>query len=330
MVIIILLISCSSATMRKVQWMIYALLGVMTLAPANARCDPLTISTTSQIVYPGENQDFAFTDHGQTISEKQIKFRTNNIIASTVWLVGFYGSKYWWKDGLTSDFHVVDEGWFGENTYAGGADKLGHVYTAYVGTRLLTKAFVWAGNTPDAALRLSTKTMLGTMLGIEVLDGFSNAFSFSKEDAIADILGATLGYHLEKYPNLNELLDFRVLYWPSDEAKSLGQYDPIEDSSGQTYILALKAKGIPLLRKYALARYLELAIGYGSRGYQPGNGGFERSRHLYFGISLNMSEVLSRTVFRNNQKPGRIQRITDTTLKYIQLPGTVLAADHKL
>jgi len=319
-----------SATVRKFQWIVCALLGGMTLVSINAYCDPLTISASTQITYTAERQNSVFSDQGQTISDKQIQFRTNNIIASTVWIVGFYGSKYWWKDGLTSDFHVIDEGWFGENTYAGGADKLGHVYTAYVGTRLLTKAFVWAGNTPDAALGLSTKTILGTMLGIEILDGFSKAFSFSKEDAIADLVGATLGYHLEKNPELDKLLDFRVHYWPSEEAKSLGEYDPIEDSSGQTYILALKAKGIPFLRKYALARYLELAIGYGSRGYQPGNGSFERSRHLYFGISLNMSEVLSRTVFRNNQTPGRMQRITDTTLKYIQLPGTVLGADHKL
>ena len=172
---------------------------------------------------------------------------------------------------------------------------------------------------------------MGTMIGVEVLDGFSKQFDFSKEDAVMDALGATLGYQLEKHPDLDALLDFRVQYWPSSDAQRLGEYDPIEDYSGQTYLLAFKAKAIPLLHKYLLARYLELAVGYSSRGYKPrDNITAERSRHVYVGISLNMTEVLAKTIFRNNATPSRAQRITDTTLKYIQIPGTAVAYDHKL
>ncbi|MEK7744210.1 MAG: hypothetical protein AAB578_07445, partial [Elusimicrobiota bacterium] len=37
--------------------------------------------------------------------------------------VGIYGANGWWEDGFSGAFRTTDEGWFGQNTYAGGADK---------------------------------------------------------------------------------------------------------------------------------------------------------------------------------------------------------------
>ena len=256
--------------------------------------------------------------------------RTNAMIAGTVAAVGIYGAFTWWRQGVSDNFRTIDEGWFGQDTYAGGADKLGHAFSAYVGTRLLKKGFEWAGNDADKSLWLAAGTTFGTLLAVEVVDGFSKEFSFSKEDFLMNTIGVGLGVLFEKQPALDNLFDFRVHYWPSSEAKRLNRYNPIADYSGQTYLFLTKASGIPALRKLDGVKYLEFAVGYGSRGYEPNDGSpVERSRHTYIGVSINLSEVLSDTVFRQS-KNGRAHIFSNMLLEYVQVPGTVWLNDHRL
>ncbi|MEJ2685890.1 MAG: DUF2279 domain-containing protein [Gammaproteobacteria bacterium] len=80
------------------------------------------------------------------LSRQQVRFRTHALMWGGAAAVGLYGATTWWKAGVDAQFRTADEGWFGQKTYAGGADKLGHLYSAYVGTRLLTLGYQWAGN----------------------------------------------------------------------------------------------------------------------------------------------------------------------------------------
>ena len=259
----------------------------------------------------------------------QTSGRTRAIVTGTVAAVGLYGAFTWWRQGVSGKFRTVNEGWFRQDTYAGGADKLGHAFSAYAGTRLLKRGFEWAGNDPEESLWLAAATTFGTLLAVEVVDGFSKEFSFSKEDFVMNTIGVGLGILFEKQKDLDNLFDFRVHYWPSSDARRLNRYNPIADYSGQTYLWVAKAAGVPALRKYDGLRYVELAIGYGSRGYEPSDGvAVERSRHGYIGISINLSEVLNDTVFRNT-RGSRAQQYTNTVLEYIQVPGTALLADHR-
>jgi hypothetical protein len=167
------------------------------------------------------------------------------------------------------------------------------------------------------------------MTAVEVLDGYSRQYKFSKEDAIMNVAGAAVGYLLERNSTLDRLMDIRLLYKPSAEAKQASKFDPGGDYSGQTYLLAAKASGVPALRDNPLLRYFELTAGYGSRGYDSAPG-VERSRHVYFGLSLNLSEVLGQTVFRRARERSRVQRATDLFFEFIQVPGTAALADHRL
>jgi hypothetical protein len=54
--------------------------------------------------------------------------------------VAIYGKHHWWQDGFHSSFHTGSEGWFGQGTYAGGADELGHLYLNYTATRLISRS----------------------------------------------------------------------------------------------------------------------------------------------------------------------------------------------
>ncbi|HVK56440.1 MAG TPA: DUF2279 domain-containing protein, partial [Burkholderiales bacterium] len=92
---------------------------------------------------------------GETnLSPEQVRFRTWGLIGGGALAVYAYGRSKWWEDGFTNRFRTVDEGWFGQNTNDGGADKLGHVFANYVGARLMTRAFEWAGNDEATALKL--------------------------------------------------------------------------------------------------------------------------------------------------------------------------------
>jgi len=245
------------------------------------------------------------------------------VIGGIAATVGIYGMNSWWEDGFSGSFRTVDEGWFGQNTYVGGADKAGHAYFTYTGARLLTRGFEAIGNGPGHALRLGAWTSLGVMTAVEVVDGFSKKFRFSMEDTVANAAGAAFAVLVEKYPRVDALLDFRLLYRQSADARQVGETDPLADYSGQLYLLAVKADGIPRLREVPVVRYLELQVGYNTHGYEPNDGTMnDPHRRIYYGIGINLSRLLSDTVFRGDLKGGKIQRGTDTVLEFLQVPYT--------
>jgi len=245
--------------------------------------------------------------------------------------VGVYGAIAWWDEGFSGSFRAESEGWFGKNTYAGGADKVGHAFFTYTGARLLTRGFEALGNDAGRSRRLAMWTSLGVMGGVEVVDGFSNEFRFSLEDVVSNAAGAVFAFLMERDPRLDALLDFRLLYRQSDDAKRVGEQDPISDYSGQTFLLALKADGVPRLREVPLLRYLELQVGYNTRGYEPNDGVIiDPHRRVYYGVGVNLSRLLSDTVFRGDLKGGKIQRGTDTVLEFLQVPGTAARTYRRL
>lgn len=282
----------------------------------------------------------------------QRQFRTRLLIAGFGATVATYGFFAWWNkdverhvlhpDGSIttetfsnrSSFRVSNEGWFEEDSPNGGADKLGHFYSSYASARLMTKAFEWAGYDHMSAAKMAGWTSAAVMLGVEVMDGFTLEYGFSKEDLIMNLAGVGLGALLELRPDLDEKFDMRFMYWQSDDAELLGENDPISDYSGQTYLFITKANGFEALRETPILRYLEFAIGYGSRGYQPNPGQFAeqfpKERNIYVGLSLNLSQVLNDTLFRHNTVPSTTQKITNTTLEYLQMPGTALLYEHHL
>jgi len=254
----------------------------------------------------------------------ELRLRNAGLIAAGAVLVGAYGMVQWWNEGFTSEFRTEDEGWFGQETKYGGADKFGHAYFAYGGTRLFSEAFEAAGNDPGRARTLGFWTSLVTLTAVEVLDGYSRQYRFSGQDAAMNLVGAGLGFLMERHPDLDRLVDLRFQYKRSSDS----DWDPGGDYSGQTYLLVGKATGVPALREHSVLRYFELAVGYGTRGYETP--GAERQRNLYYGISLNLSEVLRQTVFRGAKERSGAQRATDLFLELIQVPGTAALARHQL
>jgi hypothetical protein len=121
----------------------------------------------------------------------------------------------WYRKGCRpepkpcKDFLWGKDGAFGPNTYAGGADKLGHTWAtlglARLGTEMLHQ---WGG------YERRTSTIVGTALsealfaGVEVRDGFS--YQFSYWDFAFNTIGAALAFAQSTWPRVDQLVDFRV------------------------------------------------------------------------------------------------------------------------
>lgn len=312
----------------------WIVLGACLVAPGKADPSPSGNAVSVVFVKAPDNHAPAITHatlQEKLRNEEQVRFRTWGLIAAGAIGVVGYGYNKWWQDGFNKKYRSVDEGWFGQNTGDGGADKLGHAYANYVGTRLMARVFEWVGNEPAPALKLAAWSTLATFATAEILDGFTSRWRFSKEDLIMNAVGGGLGVLMEKNLELDRLIDFRLLYRPPEDTSRGRDFDPFGDYSGQTYLLVAKASGVPALREHKMLRYFELAVGYGTRGYETGpEFPGDRARNVYFGISLNLSEVLGRTVFRNSPQSSYARRGANGFLEVVQVPGTVALAKRGL
>ncbi len=187
------------------------------------------------------------------------------------------------------------------------------MYFNYGSVRLLTPLFEVAGNSHDASVSLAAWTALGIFTGVEVADGFSRRWRFSPQDAAMNVAGAVLGVVLETHPELDEKFDFRVAYRPSKDSG----FNPFGDYSGQKYLLVIKADGFAALRQNRVLRYLEVGVGYGARGFDPGG---ERRRDIYIGLSLNLSRLLADGFYEGRMHSTPFQRGTDRLFELVQFP----------
>jgi hypothetical protein len=238
--------------------------------------------------------------------------------AATTAIVLAYGFQFWDYGG--ADFQTVDEGWFGQETSYGGADKLGHAYAAYLGTLGFASLYEgWGYERPKADLYGAISSMTAFTL-IEVGDGFSKN-GWSTEDLVVDAAGVLFAYWRRRVPAVGRLVDFRVEYIPTETFLEGEHSDIVTDYSGFKYLLAFKLDGIEKLSPTPLG-FLELHFGYYTRGFATGDQDFydEKTRHLYFAIGLNVSKILSKAGLRSLGK----------FFEFYQAPYTYVPLDWSL
>jgi Predicted periplasmic lipoprotein (DUF2279) len=201
------------------------------------------------------------------------------------------------------------EGWFGRETKSGGADKLGHLYTAYLVSHLFSSAYRAWDYPEETANRMGALSSLGVTTLMEVGDSFS-PFGFAYEDMVVNVLGAGLGYAFDRSPELRRKIDLRLEYHP----RFTGEFetDLVTDYEHFKYLVAIKAAGFDAI-EHPLLQALELHLGYYTRGFEDFSPGTpdQRQRTLYAGIGLNLGHLL---------KPLWQTRLFD----YLQLPYTYL------
>lgn len=226
-----------------------------------------------------------------------------------------------WNWGSSHSFRTTSEGWFGLKTGSGGADKLGHAFSAYLITNGLTEQLMRQGRSPEQAALTSALITQAMMVGIEIFDGYSVDYGWSTEDAVMDLLGSGVAYLRYTQPGLRDKLDFRLEYQPS----GYKGFSPIGDYAGQKYVLALKLSGFRAMRETPL-RYLELQTGYYTRGFsrEEQTDGLAPSRHGFIGIGLNLSELLFGQRVNHETDARRAGRLF---FEHIQVPSTATRSE---
>ncbi len=261
---------------------------------------------TAAIPTPPSNASGSAVEDGWWTSQpKENKLLYTNLTAAA--LIGVWGLMEW--DYGSEEWKEADEGWFEQDSKYGGADKMGHFWATYAFSDALTGLYKSWGYSSDKANTYAALSAWTVQAVMEVADGTSGSQGFSYEDMVMNTLGALTSVLMEKYPELDRKIDFRLEYVFNVPVNGI-----FDDYSNQYYSMVLKLDGFDAFQDNLL-KYLEFHAGYYSRGYGDSD---EDSRSFYGGISLNFSRILQQNGW---EKTGK-------TLEYIQLPYTVLKASH--
>lgn len=247
----------------------------------------------------------------------------------------------WYRDvPALAEFGWGGDGYFGRNTYAGGADKLGHAWANLVLARATTGVLRWGGFGRAPAAIAGSALAWGLFLAVEVKDGFY--YKFSPGDALMNTAGAALSALMVMVPEVDRLLDFRVEYWPSPEYLGLwrGEYNGprkgnslnvAEDYSGETYFLALHLAAVP--RPKATPRwasqvldYVDVGVGFEARRYKP-DAPPEAipTQRIFLGVTVNLQRVIDRALDGRPSRAARATRaVSHHVLEYLAPPFSIV------
>ena len=214
----------------------------------------------------------------------------------------------WYKKFPHSRFHL-----FNDNKEWLNMDKMGHATTAYNIAAIQSDLMHWGGIRSGTSALIGTLTSLGFMTMIEIMDGHSDKWGFSKGDMLANIAGCLLyeGQQLMwnqqrislKYSYHHTLF---AQYYPQELGSNLPQR-MLKDYNGQTYWLSFNIASF-LPGSSSFPRWLNLSTGYGAEGMIGAEGNpqeingkkipyFRRYRQFYFGFDTDLYRISNLTPF---------------------------------
>lgn len=299
----------------------------------------LTIVIALVIIFQGTAFSQENNNSGSSVNTEISQDNTQNnnkdlirysILFGSIPVTFLFGIKAWdW--GSRHEFKSEREGWFEQDTSAGGSDKAGHFYAHYLMQRFLYFVFDYTeeGASRKYTYSILTTTMIGTM--IEFGDGWSSLYGFSYEDLVADLAGIFVGALLDYVPVLDAFIGFSVDYVPtSNYRKYFKKHETVPlgwvtDYSGFRYMMNFKLAGFKYLgfKTPEFLRYITLDLGYFTEDFSSYDGEFlgrenlNRTRNWYFGISLNLAEVM-RDFY--TEKKGVLYTLTTKPFEYYHVP----------
>lgn len=255
-------------------------------------------------------------------------------IAGTAIYTGFSIALYetWYKDFEITKFHTFND--WGEWR---DMDKLGHLFTATMESRLAFGGSLWTGM--DRRKAMWTGAAVSTLLQttIEVMDGFSAKWGFSWGDVVFNTLGTGVFVAQEMlwqeqritikvsntrpdYSNLPiSSIEGNALSSPrqrADELFGTGYFETfLKDYNGMTIWASFNIDAfLPQHRKTgSLPSWLNIALGYGANGLYGGYGNswtddegasfhlapdeFPRYTQFYLSLDIDLSRIRTRNRF---------------------------------
>jgi hypothetical protein len=254
-----------------------------------------------------------------TAPPKLFDSKTLIFTASVLVAVPLLGYFAWWNTGHTGTFQFADEGWFGQTTYAGGADKASHITFSYMFTLGFQSAYRSLGKTPGQARALAFGLTVVSGLLVEIGDGLSR-YGFAWEDEAANVLGASLATVVDAY-GLKDTIGLRFGLVPNSIPPPCCRYYGYgKDYSDEIYAADLKLAG--LLPRIGSppgpARFFLVGVTFSSKGYRHSPPWY-RQRQLGVEIGLSIPEVLRAVGVRESTWWGKALLVAFT---YFRVPYT--------
>jgi hypothetical protein len=240
-------------------------------------------------------------------------------------------SAAWWtRENASSRFLWRDEGTFGLDSYAGGADKVGHFYANYVMTRAYSDVLAWGGFGRAAALVSATLLTTGFFTAIELKDAYQRSYGFSAGDVVANLTGQGAAFAMLLVPGLDDAISFRLMYFPSRDFRrelgATGRPNFAEDYSGQTYLLAFHLAALHVSRpgeSLGSLRYFDVSLGFSTHGFVPLPRAPEPvSQLLSLGLAVNLQTFFDDLSDEPPQPRGTGAALLNFTNEVLQIPYT--------
>ncbi len=209
------------------------------------------------------------------------KDRLNKVVITEVAIttalsIGLYF--LWYKKFPRSRFHF-----FNDNGEWLQMDKAGHATTAYNVGVLQYDMMRWCGVKKNDAIIIGAATALGGLTIIELLDGFSTHWGFSKGDMLANLVGTAIFASQQRWWDQQ-----RITMKFSAHLSPYAQYQKgelgnsfasriLKDYNGQSYWLSFNIKSfLPSTSRFPA--WPALSFGYGADGMTGGHSNPEKIR----------------------------------------------------
>ena len=186
-----------------------ALVALVSQLAAPAHAAPASVLASSADIEPPS----ASPDAASTEARSSARWYWLGGVVGGYALIGGASYMAWYHGTASHGFELADDGWFGADTYAGGADKLGHFYSNMLLTRGMAGVLRHGGFSRGESIVFSAGLSTLFHLGVELKDAYYFGFSFG--DLTANLLGTSFGAAMTWFPALDRAIDVRIEYWPS-------------------------------------------------------------------------------------------------------------------
>lgn len=226
--------------------------------------------------------------------------------SAALWVGSVVGlNELWYAHEPRSKFHTFDDSreWM-------QMDKAGHFLTSYAIGYYYIDLMRWAGFNRKTSIWAGGFMGSFYLAGIEILDGFSDAYGFSLSDFTANTAGS-FAVILQELAWNEQRITPKISYHPTHYAKyrpnvlgsSFGER-MMKDYNGQTYWFSANIHSF-LRDESKFPRWINVAIGFGADGMIGGmdNPKFDEDggelpnliRHRQFYVSLDVDLTKIRT-----------------------------------
>lgn len=205
----------------------------------------------------------------------------------------------WYANYPQSNFHLFNDGieWC-------GMDKAGHSWAAYNISNWAYQSLRWCNVSEKESIWYGALIGWGSLMTVEIFDGFSSQWGFSTYDMLANTFGTALfagQQFLWREQRFTLKYSFHTTKYAAMNPNLLGSNLPekcLKDYNGQTIWLSGNIASF-IKKDNRFPRWLNVAFGYGADGMITGeptkNTTIQRYNQFYISVDVDFRRIRTRS-----------------------------------